>query len=54
MENKYKKFNQNFFKDVKGIEWYDRMGVYKISDDVFAEITIKTPYFHTKMQSLNT
>lgn len=66
MENKYKKFNQNFFKDVKGIVWYDRMGVYKISDDVFAEITIKTrghadhyvgysvEIFHKRNGSLNT
>ena len=42
MENKYVTFNENFFKGIEGITWYEKRGIYKISDTTFAEITIKT------------
>ena len=33
MDDRIKKFNQDFFKSVKGITWYDKEGVMEMDDN---------------------
>lgn len=40
MDNLFKRINEDIFRSVKGITWYDQTGVMNLDDDRFVQFTL--------------